>query len=134
MDELKIEHPDHALDVEGIVQALARFRSVFHKGKFQLAIAWIYFKAFWLVLFRFFKARTGLIIYHINAWTAAYRFITAKEFLTMYPAVKTCKKCNYGQGYYIGMRPDKVKEIMFCECVLKQYRKSEKRFIVRGIE
>jgi hypothetical protein len=85
-------------------------------------------------MYRFFKARTGMVIYRINAFTTGARFITASEFLTMFPAKKSCKRCSYGQGFYISQRADKTKEIIFCDCVLKQYEASGRKFIVKGIE
>ena len=100
----------------------------------KLKIAWIHVKTFFLLLYRFFKARIGLVIYRLKAKSSGYKIITAKEMLTEFPPKSHCKKCNYGQGFKVIQHPSKEKNIVFCDCVLKQYSKSEKKYIVRGIE
>ena len=100
----------------------------------KLKIAWVHIKTFFLLFYRFFKARTGLMVFHIKAKGSGYRVITAREMLVKFPPKSSCKKCSYGQGFKVVQAPDKTKSIVFCDCVLRQYAKTGEKLIVKGIE
>jgi len=99
----------------------------------KLKIAWVHVKTFFLLFYRFFKARIGLVVFRVKAKASGIEVITAKEMLTRYPAKSACKKC-WGQGFRVVQAPNKEKNIVFCDCVLKQYAKTDQKLIVRGIE
>jgi len=104
------------------------------RALFRIREAGIYAGCIGLVLFRYLKARVGIVVYRIQALRKGYRFITAEDYFAMFPPNSHCKACNFGQGFFIRQRPDRLKEIMLCKCVQDQHRRSGKKLIVRGIE
>jgi len=126
------DRPDAPLDIEAVAKIFLKLKA---KAGFRVTVITTYIKAFFLVLFRLFKARVALIVTWIRAKKGGIKFVTARQFLTEFPASKSCKKCNYGQGFIVVMDPKtKEKRINICDCSIKQCVKSGKKYIVRGIE
>lgn len=100
----------------------------------KVQIFFMFVKIFAVVLFRAFKAKVAGVRLWIKAKDEGVEIITAKRFLTEFPANNSCKHCNYGQGFVQVQRADKTKRIQFCQCVLKQYGESGKKYIVKSVE
>ena len=92
-----------------------------------------------LIIYRAIKASIGQVVFTIKSRVLRYRVISAKEFLTEFPPNKKCPRCDTekkgGYGWLVIQDPiTKKMAIRFCKCVLKQYRASKKRYIVKDIE
>ena len=57
-----------------------------------------------------------------------YKFISPEDFLREFPPKPGHKNCSYGKGWGVQKLRDGRKKIWFCECVLKQYRESGKKY------
>jgi hypothetical protein len=70
------------------------------------------------------KAKKNVIAMKIQG----YKFISPDDFLKEFPPKPGHKKCSYGRGWGTMQLPNGRKKIWFCECVLKQYRESGKKY------
>lgn len=106
------------------------------------APVWLFLKVRNYVFFGFMKAKIFFLFRYANArrwwwdkkWRfkmrlAGYQFITPEQFITMFPPKKNHKPCNE-KGYVVRMRPNKVKMIQWCQCVIHKYKESGKKYIV----
>lgn len=91
-------------------------------------------KIFLILFYRFFKASIGKIVYWFKVKKEGYEVITARRMLTEFPGKSSCKKCSYGHGFIVRQLPDKTQTIGFCDCVMRQYVRSGKKYIVKDIE